>query len=116
TRCAPCSRATRVATTPCATPSPRPRPASTTPCWARCRSSSCSPSPSTSSPSTGDGEVGQTVLGLGTDLVEVDRFRRALARRSGFAERLFSDDERRYASEQRDPAPTLAARFAAKEA
>ena len=56
------------------------------------------------------------MLGLGTDLVEVDRFRRALARRSGFAERLFSDDERRYASEQRDPAPTLAARFGAKEA
>ncbi len=56
------------------------------------------------------------VLGLGTDLVEVDRFRLALARRAQLAERLFSDDERAYAFRQRDPSKNLAARFAAKEA
>jgi holo-[acyl-carrier protein] synthase len=56
------------------------------------------------------------VLGLGTDLVEVDRFRRAVARRATLAERLFSDDERAYAMGQRDPVKSLAARFAAKEA
>ncbi|MCZ7527543.1 MAG: holo-ACP synthase [Acidimicrobiia bacterium] len=56
------------------------------------------------------------VVGVGTDLVEIDRFRLALARRSRLPERLFSDGERAYAGRFRDPAPRLAARFAAKEA
>jgi holo-[acyl-carrier protein] synthase len=57
------------------------------------------------------------VLGLGTDLVEIDRFRLAMTRRGPrFAERLFSEAERAYADRHRDPAPRLAARFAAKEA
>jgi holo-[acyl-carrier protein] synthase len=56
------------------------------------------------------------VIGVGTDLVEVARFRLAMERRSGFAERLFSDDEREYAFRQKDPAKNLAARFGAKEA
>jgi len=56
------------------------------------------------------------VLGVGTDLVEVDRFRLAMKRRKKLGERLFSDDERAYAERHRDPAPRLAARFAAKEA
>jgi holo-[acyl-carrier protein] synthase len=60
------------------------------------------------------GTVG--IVGLGTDLVEIDRFRRALARRASLPERLFSDEERAYALGQHDPAPSLAVRFAAKEA
>jgi holo-[acyl-carrier protein] synthase len=56
------------------------------------------------------------VLGIGTDLVECDRFRLALERRPRIAERLFSDDERAYAFGHREPVPPLAARFAAKEA
>ncbi len=56
------------------------------------------------------------VLGLGTDLVEVERFRLAVSRRSSLTDRLFSDDEREYASSQHDPVKSLAARFAAKEA
>jgi holo-[acyl-carrier protein] synthase len=57
------------------------------------------------------------VVGLGTDLVDVDRFRRAWARRGDrLVERLFSDAEREYAQSHRDPVPRLAARFAAKEA
>jgi holo-[acyl-carrier protein] synthase len=56
------------------------------------------------------------VVGMGTDLVEIDRFRLALARRAKLGERLFSDDERAYAERHRDPAPRLAVRFAAKEA
>jgi holo-[acyl-carrier protein] synthase len=56
------------------------------------------------------------VLGLGTDLVEVERFRLALERRTRLGDRLFSDAERAYASQQHDPAKPLAARFAAKEA
>ena len=56
------------------------------------------------------------VVGLGTDLVDMERFRLALSRRATLAERLFSDDERAYAFGQRDPAKSLAARFGAKEA
>ncbi len=56
------------------------------------------------------------VLGLGTDLVEVARFRLAMERRAALPERLFSDAEREYAFRQRDPSKSLAARFGAKEA
>jgi len=57
------------------------------------------------------------VAGLGTDLVEVDRFRLAMQRRGErLLERLFSDEERAYASKQHDPAKSLSARFGAKEA
>lgn len=56
------------------------------------------------------------VLGLGTDLVEVERMRRALARQPGLRTRLFTVDEWDYAARHHDPHPHLAARFAAKEA
>ncbi|HEX9504815.1 MAG TPA: holo-ACP synthase [Acidimicrobiia bacterium] len=56
------------------------------------------------------------VRGLGTDLVEVERFRLAMSRRAMLPERLFSDDERSYAFRQKDPVKSLAARFGAKEA
>jgi holo-[acyl-carrier protein] synthase len=57
-----------------------------------------------------------TVVGVGTDLVEVERFRKAITRTASLADRLFSEDERSYARDQQDPAKSLAARFAAKEA
>jgi holo-[acyl-carrier protein] synthase len=56
------------------------------------------------------------VIGLGLDAVEVDRFRRVLARTPGVADRVFTAAERAYGNEARDPAHRLAARFAAKEA
>jgi holo-[acyl-carrier protein] synthase len=56
------------------------------------------------------------VVGLGTDLVEIDRFRLAMQRRARLPERLFSDAERAYAFRHNDPVPRLAVRFAAKEA
>jgi holo-[acyl-carrier protein] synthase len=56
------------------------------------------------------------VVGMGTDLLEIPRYRRALERRARFEERLFSDAERAYAARSVNPAPRLAARFAAKEA
>lgn len=56
------------------------------------------------------------VIGIGTDLVEVARFRLALDRRPALAERLFSDDERAYAYRFKDPTKSLAVRFGAKEA
>ena len=52
----------------------------------------------------------------GLDLVEVARFRDALSRRPRLAERLFTEAERAYCWTWTDPAPHLAARFAAKEA
>jgi holo-[acyl-carrier protein] synthase len=56
------------------------------------------------------------VIGLGLDAVEVDRFRRVLARTPTVADRVFTDGERAYGERARDPAQRLAARFAAKEA
>jgi holo-[acyl-carrier protein] synthase len=61
--------------------------------------------------------AGPRIVGLGTDLVEVPRFRLAMERRGErLGLRLFSDDERAYAYRQKDPAKSLAARFGAKEA
>lgn len=54
--------------------------------------------------------------GVGIDSVEVARFRRVLERTPGVARRLFTDAERAYGERAKDPAPRLAARFAAKEA
>jgi len=59
---------------------------------------------------------GLGVRGLGTDLVEIERFRLALARRSTLPDRLFTDGEQEYAYGQHDPVHSLAARFGAKEA
>jgi holo-[acyl-carrier protein] synthase len=56
------------------------------------------------------------VIGIGTDLVDVERFRTALERTPSMVDRLFTDDEQAYATGRRDPAEHLAARFAAKEA
>lgn len=60
--------------------------------------------------------VGEQVLGLGTDVVDVERFRRTLARTPHIVERLFTEAEREYARGRRDPVERLAVRFAAKEA
>lgn len=54
--------------------------------------------------------------GVGTDVVDLDRFRAALERTPRLADRIFTADERARAARRRDPVPTLAARFAAKEA
>jgi holo-[acyl-carrier protein] synthase len=56
------------------------------------------------------------VLGLGTDLVEIPRFRAVLDRRPRIVERVFDPRERASLDGRRDPVPGLAARFAAKEA
>jgi holo-[acyl-carrier protein] synthase len=57
------------------------------------------------------------VAGLGTDLARVARFRRFLDEdKQSLLERLFTAGERAYALAKADPAPYLAARFAAKEA
>ncbi len=56
------------------------------------------------------------MLGIGIDLLEIERLERALARRPGLAERLFTDGERAYAERRARPVVHLAARFCAKEA
>ena len=60
--------------------------------------------------------MGAQLIGVGIDVVDVDRFRSVLARTPGIAARVFTDSERAYAERHRDPATRLAARFAAKEA
>jgi holo-[acyl-carrier protein] synthase len=54
--------------------------------------------------------------GVGIDLLDVERFERALERRPRLADRLFTDAERAYAASRARPAMHLAARFCAKEA
>ena len=56
------------------------------------------------------------MIGIGTDLVDIDRFRDVLTRTPGMRDRLFLPAELAYADGSADPARPLAARFAAKEA
>jgi holo-[acyl-carrier protein] synthase len=53
---------------------------------------------------------------VGTDLVEIERIRRALERYPSFRERCFTDAERAYCDSRPNPAQHYAARFAGKEA
>lgn len=57
------------------------------------------------------------VLGLGTDIVEIDRIRGMVERHGEhFVNRCFTAAEREYAGRHRDPAIRYSARWAAKEA
>jgi holo-[acyl-carrier protein] synthase len=56
------------------------------------------------------------IVGIGVDLVKIDRIDKAGKNHGGFLERLFTDREREYCSRQKFPAQHYAARFAAKEA
>jgi len=56
------------------------------------------------------------MIGIGVDLCEVDRMRAALERTPTLRDRVFTDRERAYCDERRDPTERYAARFAAKEA
>ena len=59
----------------------------------------------------------QVVLGVGTDIIEVDRIRRAVERwGQRFLDRIYTPGEIRYCQARRRPELSLAARFAAKEA
>jgi len=57
-----------------------------------------------------------TVVGIGTDLVDIERMRSIIGRRPRFVERVFTPGEREYCLATRDPSERFAARFAAKEA
>ena len=60
---------------------------------------------------------GTNVLGVGIDQIEVDRIRDSLDKHGEhFLNKIFSSAEQAYCREKANPAPHLAARFAAKEA
>ncbi len=56
------------------------------------------------------------MIGIGTDLVEIERFRATLERTPGIRERTFTVDEREWADAKNDPTERYAVRWAAKEA
>jgi holo-[acyl-carrier protein] synthase len=57
------------------------------------------------------------VISVGVDLVEIGRIAAAHRRRGdGFLRRLFTEEELAHCLGKKDPYPSLAARFAAKEA
>jgi holo-[acyl-carrier protein] synthase len=55
-------------------------------------------------------------MGVGIDIIEIERMKRALARFPGLMERLFTAGEIAYCKGRSCPAASFAARFAAKEA
>ncbi len=64
----------------------------------------------------GAGRAPRGVVGLGTDVVDLERFRRVLERTPSLESRAFTEAERATCRRRRDPVPGLAGRFAVKEA
>ena len=56
------------------------------------------------------------IKGIGVDAVDIERFRLSLARTPSMRDRLFTAEELAYVAPKVDPVPSLAARFAAREA
>jgi len=57
------------------------------------------------------------ILGIGTDMAQVERIRKSIAKYGDrFLNRVYTDGERAYASSKANSAERFAARFAAKEA
>ncbi len=56
------------------------------------------------------------IVGVGVDAVDLDRFALMLERTPSTRERLFTAEELEYATTYANPVPSLAARFAAREA
>jgi holo-[acyl-carrier protein] synthase len=57
------------------------------------------------------------LLQLGTDIIEIERIRSSWQKHQDiFLSKIFSQEEKEYCFRHKDPAPHLAARFAAKEA
>jgi holo-[acyl-carrier protein] synthase len=57
------------------------------------------------------------ILGIGSDLAQVERIRKSIAQYGDrFLNRVYTERERAYASSKANPAERYAARFAAKEA
>lgn len=54
------------------------------------------------------------MIGVGTDIVEIERVRKAVAKET-FSRRILTDSELAYCNTHADPVPHIAARFSAKE-
>jgi holo-[acyl-carrier protein] synthase len=55
-------------------------------------------------------------IGIGTDLVDLDRLRVVIDRTPGVVTRLFTEGEQAYARQRHDPTERFGGRFAVKEA
>ncbi len=56
------------------------------------------------------------IIGIGTDIIEIERVKRVVERRSSFMHRFFAPEELDYYRGRRMSAPSIAGGFAAKEA
>lgn len=57
------------------------------------------------------------IIGIGTDIIEIERIKQAIMAGEGrFAARVFTPGEITYCRAKKNPYPSFAARFAAKEA
>ncbi|MCL2677762.1 MAG: holo-ACP synthase [Clostridiales bacterium] len=56
------------------------------------------------------------IYGIGTDIIEISRFKQTALRNPRILRRLFTGAELDYCLKKADPYPSLAVRFAAKEA
>jgi holo-[acyl-carrier protein] synthase len=57
-----------------------------------------------------------TVVGVGSDIVEIKRIKRFIDRKKDFLSRVFTDEELKYCIGKKNQYERLAVRFAAKEA
>ena len=69
-----------------------------------------------SSPGSTTSETTAMIMGIGIDLVEIDRIQDLAERHQSFLKRIFASCELKYCQGKKNPYPHLAARFAAKEA
>lgn len=60
--------------------------------------------------------LGEDQVLIGVDIIEIARVRKAVERTPRFLKRVFTSREAAYCLQKSDPYPSLAARFAAKEA
>lgn len=56
------------------------------------------------------------VFGIGNDIVEIDRIKKAMNKNPKFRERVYTQKEIEYLEKKSNPYPSYAGRFAAKEA
>lgn len=56
------------------------------------------------------------IIGIGTDIIEVDRIRKSVEADKGFIEKVYTQNERDYCNSKTNRAEHYAVRFAAKEA
>lgn len=58
----------------------------------------------------------ELIIGIGTDIIEINRIREAIAKNTKFIDKLFSKNEQQYLISRNMRAEFVAGRFAAKEA